>query len=125
MRKPPCVAGPGLRLGPATPQGTPNHVLPRKRGAEKIARAPGLTRASGTLAPIWRRPGMAPDEGREGNRQRREGSAVELEFTAEQEELRSSVRSFLEKECPVELVRAVVETGEPAEKLWGSMVALD
>ena len=50
---------------------------------------------------------------------------MELEFTDEQEELRSSVRSFLEKECPVEAVRAVVETGEAPEKLWGSMVALD
>ena len=50
---------------------------------------------------------------------------MELEFTAEQEELRSSVRSFLEKECPVDVVRAVVETGEAPEKLWGSMVALD
>jgi alkylation response protein AidB-like acyl-CoA dehydrogenase len=50
---------------------------------------------------------------------------VELEFTSEQEELRSSVRSFLEKECPVDVVRRVVETGEEPEKLWGSMVALD
>jgi alkylation response protein AidB-like acyl-CoA dehydrogenase len=50
---------------------------------------------------------------------------VDLEFTSEQEELRSSVRSFLEKECPLELVRAVVETGEPPEKLWSSMVELD
>ena len=50
---------------------------------------------------------------------------MELEFTDEQEELRSSVRSFLEKECPVDVVRAVVETGEAPEKLWGSMVALD
>ena len=50
---------------------------------------------------------------------------MELEFTDEQEELRSSVRSFLEKECPVHVVRAVVETGEAPEKLWGSMVALD
>ena len=50
---------------------------------------------------------------------------MELEFTSEQEELRASVRSFLEKECPLELVRAVVETGEAPEKLWGSMVALD
>ena len=50
---------------------------------------------------------------------------MELEFTGEQEELRSSVRSFLEKECPVDVVRAVVETGEAPEKLWGSMVALD
>ncbi len=50
---------------------------------------------------------------------------MELEFTGEQEELRSSVRSFLEKECPVQVVRAVVETGEAPEKLWGAMVALD
>jgi acyl-CoA dehydrogenase len=50
---------------------------------------------------------------------------VELEFTGEQEELRDSVRSFLEKECPAAVVRAVVETGEAPEKLWGSMVALD
>ena len=50
---------------------------------------------------------------------------MELEFTDEQEELRSSVRSFLEKECPVDVVRGVVETGEAPEKLWGSMVALD
>jgi len=50
---------------------------------------------------------------------------VELEFTSEQEELRSSVRSFLDKECPLALVRAVVETGAPPEDLWASMVALD
>ena len=50
---------------------------------------------------------------------------MELEFTDEQEELRVSVRSFLEKQCPIDVVRAVVETGEAPEKLWGSMVALD
>jgi alkylation response protein AidB-like acyl-CoA dehydrogenase len=50
---------------------------------------------------------------------------VDLEFTDDQEELRASVRSFLEKECPLTLVRAVVETGEPSEKLWASMVSLD
>ena len=50
---------------------------------------------------------------------------MELEFTAEQEELRSSVRTFLEKECPTQVVRAVVETGEPPPGLWESMVALD
>jgi alkylation response protein AidB-like acyl-CoA dehydrogenase len=50
---------------------------------------------------------------------------VDLEFTDDQEELRASVRSFLEKECPLSLVRAVVETGEPPEKLWASMVSLD
>ena len=50
---------------------------------------------------------------------------MELEFTSEQEELRDSVRSFLQKECPIEVVRAVVESGEAPEKLWDSMVALD
>jgi acyl-CoA dehydrogenase len=50
---------------------------------------------------------------------------VDLEFSSEQEELRASVRSFLDKECPIDVVRAVVETGEGAEKLWASMVALD
>jgi alkylation response protein AidB-like acyl-CoA dehydrogenase len=50
---------------------------------------------------------------------------VDLEFTSDQQELRASVRSFLEKECTPEVVRAVVETGQPPEKLWESMVALD
>jgi alkylation response protein AidB-like acyl-CoA dehydrogenase len=50
---------------------------------------------------------------------------VDLEFTSDQDELRDSVRSFLSKECPVELVRAVVETGQAPEKLWSSMVGLD
>ena len=50
---------------------------------------------------------------------------MELEFTSEQEVLRASVRSFLEKECPIDLVRTVVETGEPADELWRSMVQLD
>jgi alkylation response protein AidB-like acyl-CoA dehydrogenase len=49
---------------------------------------------------------------------------VELEFTSDQEELRDSVRSFLEKECSTQVVRAAVETGQ-AEQLWSSMVALD
>ncbi len=50
---------------------------------------------------------------------------MELEFTGEQEELRSSVRTFLEKECPPNVVRAVVETGQPATELWEAMVSLD
>jgi alkylation response protein AidB-like acyl-CoA dehydrogenase len=50
---------------------------------------------------------------------------MDLEFTRDQEDLRDSVRSFLAKECPIELVRAVVESGEAPEKLWDSMVALD
>jgi alkylation response protein AidB-like acyl-CoA dehydrogenase len=50
---------------------------------------------------------------------------VDLEFTSDQDELRDSVRSFLQKECPTNLVRSVIETGEPAKELWASMVALD
>ncbi len=49
---------------------------------------------------------------------------MELEFTSDQEELRDSVRSFLEKECSTAVVRAAVEHGE-ADQLWASMVALD
>ena len=45
---------------------------------------------------------------------------MELEFTAEQEELRASVRAVLEKECPTSVVRA----GEWGP-LWKQMVALD
>ncbi|HEX3793602.1 MAG TPA: acyl-CoA dehydrogenase family protein [Acidimicrobiales bacterium] len=50
---------------------------------------------------------------------------MDLEFTEDQEELRSSVRSFLQKECSLAVVRAVVESGEPAEGLWKAMVSLD
>jgi alkylation response protein AidB-like acyl-CoA dehydrogenase len=50
---------------------------------------------------------------------------VDLEFTSDQEELRASVRSFLEKECPLKIVREVVETGQQPAKLWESMVSLD
>jgi alkylation response protein AidB-like acyl-CoA dehydrogenase len=50
---------------------------------------------------------------------------VDLEFTSEQEELRASVRSFLDKECTLGVVRHVVESGEPPTQLWASMVSLD
>ena len=50
---------------------------------------------------------------------------MDLEFTSEQEELRSSVRSFLDKECTLAVVRRIVESGEPPTALWQSMVALD
>jgi alkylation response protein AidB-like acyl-CoA dehydrogenase len=55
---------------------------------------------------------------------------MELEFSEEQQELRSSVRSFLERECPMTVVRAVVEKGSvvekgaPADDLWAQMVDL-
>ena len=50
---------------------------------------------------------------------------MDLEFTSEQEELRDSVRSFLDKECSLQVVRRIVESGEPPTELWQSMVALD
>jgi alkylation response protein AidB-like acyl-CoA dehydrogenase len=49
---------------------------------------------------------------------------VELEFTPEQEELRDGVRTVLSRECPMSLVRAVVEDGAPAAGLWAQMVEL-
>ncbi len=125
LRRPPASPARGLRHGPATPQGTPDHVLPRKRGGVKVAQAPEADMGVRYTRPDLPAPVRGAGRGRRGNRRGRGGSAVELEFTGEQEELRSSVRSFLEKECPIESVRAVVETGEAPEKLWGSMVALD
>jgi alkylation response protein AidB-like acyl-CoA dehydrogenase len=49
---------------------------------------------------------------------------VELDFTEEQEELRATVRAFLERECPMALVRSVAEKGGPADDLWARMVEL-
>ena len=50
---------------------------------------------------------------------------MDLEFTEDQEGLRDSIRSFLEKECPMTVARSVVETGQPATALWQAMTALD
>jgi alkylation response protein AidB-like acyl-CoA dehydrogenase len=56
---------------------------------------------------------------------------VQLDFTADQEELRSSVRSVLEKECTRAFVREHVDhivRGEPSdgpERLWKTFVSLD
>jgi alkylation response protein AidB-like acyl-CoA dehydrogenase len=49
---------------------------------------------------------------------------LELEFTAEQDELRDSVRSVLTKESPVSLARAAVEEGARPDALWATMVEL-
>src|SRR3979409_2439533 len=57
-------------------------------------------------------------------RRRPDGLAVELEFTEDQQELRSGARSFLERECPMPLVRSVVEKAAPADELWSQMVDL-
>jgi alkylation response protein AidB-like acyl-CoA dehydrogenase len=50
---------------------------------------------------------------------------VELEFTPEQEELRSSVRAVLARECPISVPREVVEKGSGAEALWARLASLD
>jgi len=49
---------------------------------------------------------------------------VHLEFTAEQDELRDGVRTMLARECPMSLVREVVEKGTTPDALWGQMVEL-
>jgi alkylation response protein AidB-like acyl-CoA dehydrogenase len=49
---------------------------------------------------------------------------VHLEFTAEQDELRDGVRAVLARECPISLVREVVEKGTTPDALWGQMVEL-
>jgi alkylation response protein AidB-like acyl-CoA dehydrogenase len=49
---------------------------------------------------------------------------VHLEFTPEQDELRDGVRTVLAGECPMSLVREVVEKGATADALWNRMVAL-
>ncbi len=50
---------------------------------------------------------------------------MDLEFTADQEELRTSVRAVLARECPPSFVREVVEKGASADDLWAAMVDLD
>jgi len=54
---------------------------------------------------------------------------MELDFTAEQDELRDTVRAVLSAECSPATVREVVEArtaGKPAaaDALWGHMVEL-
>ena len=49
---------------------------------------------------------------------------MELEFTDEQDELRDGVRAMLSRECPMSLVRSVIEDGTSADGLWKQMVDL-
>ena len=49
---------------------------------------------------------------------------MHLEFTPDQDELRDGVRTVLTGECPMSLVREVVEKGTTADALWGRMVGL-
>jgi alkylation response protein AidB-like acyl-CoA dehydrogenase len=50
---------------------------------------------------------------------------VELELSDDQQALQESVRAVLERECPMSLVRSVVEEHKHAEELWSRMVELD
>jgi alkylation response protein AidB-like acyl-CoA dehydrogenase len=47
---------------------------------------------------------------------------MDLEFTAEQEALRESVRDLLERECPASAVRELAEKGRAPERLWPAQV---
>jgi len=49
---------------------------------------------------------------------------MELEFSEEQDELRDGVRSVLARECPMSVVRDVVEKGVAPDALWAQMVEL-
>jgi len=49
---------------------------------------------------------------------------MELEFSDEQDELREGVRSVLARECPMSVVRDVVEKGVAPDGLWAHMVEL-
>ena len=50
---------------------------------------------------------------------------MDLELSAEQQALAESVATFVDAECPMSLVRRVVEEGKDADELWNAMVALD
>jgi alkylation response protein AidB-like acyl-CoA dehydrogenase len=49
---------------------------------------------------------------------------MELDFTEEQDELRDGVRAVLARECPMSVVRELVEKGTEPSGLWAQMVAL-
>jgi len=49
---------------------------------------------------------------------------MELEFTADQEELRDSIHAVLANESPVSLARTIVEDGARPTALWATMVDL-
>ena len=50
---------------------------------------------------------------------------MDLELSDDQVELQGAVRAVLERECPMALVRSVVEKGAGTEELWSRMVSLD
>src|SRR5436190_19147478 len=49
---------------------------------------------------------------------------MELEFSADQDELRASIRNVLTRESPVSVARKVFESGEPATELWNTFTEL-
>ncbi|HEY5171660.1 MAG TPA: acyl-CoA dehydrogenase family protein, partial [Acidimicrobiia bacterium] len=49
---------------------------------------------------------------------------MELEFTADQDELRDSMRAVLAKESPVGLARRVVDDGIRPDALWATLTGL-
>src|SRR5689334_15694970 len=49
---------------------------------------------------------------------------MELEFSADQDELRDAIRAVLTKEHPVALARKVAEGGEPPTALWQTFAQL-
>ena len=50
---------------------------------------------------------------------------MELALSDDQQALQDSVRAVLERECPMALVRRVVEEGKDTDELWSRMVELD
>ena len=50
---------------------------------------------------------------------------MELELSDDQQALQESVRAVRERECPISLVRSVVEEHKHAKDLWSRMVELD
>jgi hypothetical protein len=50
---------------------------------------------------------------------------MDLEFTPDQDELRTSVRAVLARESPISLAREVVEKGSGGDALWQRIVGLD
>ena len=50
---------------------------------------------------------------------------MQLELSDDQQALQEAVRAVLERECPISLVRTVVEEHKHAEELWSRMVELD
>lgn len=49
---------------------------------------------------------------------------MDFEFTDDQQALRLAARAMLANECPISLVREVVETGRSPDLLWAAMVEL-